>query len=159
MKTSSSILTTTMVIAGFAALTACGAGGSDPETPEFEAFKYRDSVMHLLEDKTLIINQMYREQVPLDEEIFVEATQDLAALANMMLDGFENQTLVPESRADPAIWENWDDFEARANNLIEGASALAEAASTGGFAAARGFVEGAVGTCGSCHNRYRADEE
>ena len=155
---------TTIAILGFVTLAACGGGGgSDPETPEYQAYKFRDSVMHVASTKMALINGMAREQIPLDEAAFVKATADLKALAGMMLEGFENPTLVPESLAEPAIWENWDDFVARANNLINAADALAEAAANGGFQAARGLVTASAGgtssNCGGCHTTYRKRDE
>jgi len=144
----------------FSLLAACGGGGgANPETPEYEAYEYRDSVMHLLEAKATIINEMFREQRPLDEAVFAEAAQDLAALSNMMLDGFESSTLVPESRSKPEIWSNMADFESKADALIEGADALAAAAATGGFAAAQQYVQGTISSCGGCHRSYRAAED
>jgi cytochrome c556 len=163
MKIRSTILTTTVIL-GFATLAACGGGGgSDPETPEFEAYKYRDSVMHAASTKMALINGMAREQIPLDEAKFVKATADLKALAGMMLEGFENKTLVPESMTEPAVWENWDDFQSRMNNLVTAADALAMAAANGGFQAARGLVTASPGgtssNCGGCHTTYRKRDD
>jgi cytochrome c556 len=163
MNTRSKIQTI-IAIFGFVTLAACGGGGgSDPETPEYQAYEFRDSVMHAASTKMALINGMAREQIPLDEAAFVKATADLKALSGMMLEGFENPTLVPESMAEPAIWENWDDFEARMNNLITATDALAAAAANGGFQAARGLVTASAGgtssNCGGCHTTYRKRDE
>jgi cytochrome c556 len=159
MKTRSRILTTTTALFAVATLAACSGGGTDPEAPGFAAYKHRDSVMHLLAEKTLVINGMAREEIELDEAEFVAATRHLAALSEMMLEGFEDQTLVAESRTEPAVWENWDDFESKANALVDAANDLAQAAASGGFEAARGSVQDTVSNCGSCHRAYRAPED
>lgn len=159
MKTRSRHLTTFGMGLVLATLAACGGGGgSDEDTPEFMAYEVRHSVMHLLEYNTRIINNMYRGETEVDEAAFLKATQNLAALAGMIYDGFDNQTIVPESRAKPDIWENWDDFKSKGDALIDGANALAQATETGGFEAAKSQVEGAVSTCNSCHRPYRASE-
>ncbi len=92
-----------------AALAACGGGGGpsyDPDSPEGSAYIYRHAVMELASAKATILLEMAREERELDEAAFVEAAGDLAALAGMMIDGFENETLVAESRTDPSVWEN-----------------------------------------------------
>ena len=69
MKVTDRILAGVGACMAFSLLSACGGGGgASPETPEFEAYEYRDSVMHLLEAKATIINEMFREQRPLDNE-------------------------------------------------------------------------------------------
>lgn len=158
MKTRSRLLTTLGAGAALATLVACGGGGGgeQPATPEYDAYLYRHSVMLLLDNKARIVNGMYRGEIALDEDVFVKATRDLASLANMMLDGFENETLVPESRTELEAWQNWNDFKAKADALIDGANALAQAAATGGFDGAKSHVETATRTCGQCHRIYRA---
>lgn len=144
-----------------AALAACGGGGGpsyDPDSPEGSAYIYRHAVMELASAKATILLEMAREERELDEAAFVEAAGDLAALAGMMIDGFENETLVAESRTDPSVWENWDDFESKMNDLVTAAAGLAEAAETGGFAAAQGLVSETTQNCGACHRPYRMAE-
>jgi cytochrome c556 len=162
MKTRARIISLLGTGIALATLSACGGGGGMveyPDTPDYNAFVYRHSVMHLLENKTLIINDMYHEKRPVDEQLFVKTTQDMAALANMMLDGFQDKTIVPESRTKPEAFTNMDDFKLKANALIDGANALAEAAKSGGYAAAKPMIDAAVKSCGQCHRSYRAAED
>ena len=159
MKTASRILGRTALALGIASLTACGGGPSyDPESPEGEAYEFRHSVMHVAGVKMEFINNMAREQIDLDEEAFVRATEQLAVLTSMMPETFESQGLVAESEAEPSIWENQADFDARMNNAIDATAALAEAARSGGFAAAQPLVVTTPTTssnCSGCHNTYR----
>ena len=148
---------------GFALLTACGGGMGgpqfDPESPGGEAYLYRESIMTLVADKMGLIGGMAREEIPLDEAKFVKATHDLAALSGMLMEGFENDTIVPGSRSMPDIWSNMDDFKAKAMDFETAAKGLAAAADSGGFASAQGLVQGTAGTCGGCHRSYRERTE
>ncbi len=161
MKTASRITARIALVVAFTALAACAGGGGpsyDPDSPEGQAYEYRDAVMLLAGVRMEFINNMAREQIDLDEAAFVRAATELAALTSMMPEGFETDVLVAESLSEPSIWENIDDFNARMNNAIEATAALAEAAQTGGFAAAQRLVVSSPTTssnCSSCHNAYR----
>lgn len=147
----------------FLSLAACGGGGGGPaadaETPEGEAYAYREAVMHLIADKMGTIGGMAREEIPVDEAVFTKATADLVALSGMILEGFEVQGIATGSRSLPEIWTEWDDFQQKANDLATAAAGLAQAATTGGFAAAQGLVQGTAGNCGGCHRVYRERTE
>ena len=165
MTTASRILGRAALVLSFGTLIACSGGGGpsyDPDSPEGQAFEYRDAVMHLAGVKQEFINNMAREQLPLDEEAFTQAAIELAMLTAMMPETFENQTLVEESLTDASVWENWDDFESRMNGAIEATAALAEAVQKGGFAEAQPLVVASYGTfsnCSGCHNSYRRSDE
>lgn len=138
----------------------CGGGAmEEDDSPEAEAFRYRDAVMTVLATKTLTIGGMAREDIPLDEAEFTKAVNDLAAVSGMVVEGFMPEGIPAGSRSMPEIWENWNDFVAKAAELETAAMALAEATNNGGFSAAQGLVQGTIGTCGGCHRGYRAPEE
>jgi len=161
MKNAPSAITTTGLILGFLALTACGGGGMvEDDSPAGQAFAYRHSIMTLAASKMATIGGMAREEIPLDETVFVKATQDLAALAGMSLDGFEmNQEIAAGSRALPEIWSNWNDFQQKNSDFVQATQGLADAATRGGFETAQGLVQGTAGTCGGCHRTYRQRTE
>jgi cytochrome c556 len=158
MKTPAPIQRAVITAMAFASLTACGGGGSDPNSPEYLAFMERDAVMDELGEALLPLNQMTAEEIPVDEALFLESARSLAASAARVLDGFENQTIVPESRSTPEIWANWDDFVMKAEALQTDANALVAATESGGFAAGRELVRGVRDNCGGCHQPYRGPE-
>jgi len=156
-----SIIAMTGAAFGFLLLTGCGGAMVDEDAPGFGAYEYRHSLMHLAANRMALIGGMAREEVPLDEPKFVEATAQLAMLAKMNLDGFEMDPgeIVPMSRALPEIWQNMDDFEQKNQEFVDATQGLADAAAANGFAAAQGLVQGTASTCGSCHRAYRMREE
>ncbi len=65
-----------------------------------------------------------------------------------------------ETRALPAIWEKWSDFEAAVQKLSDESAKMAQVAE-GGDVAAIGQQLGAVGKngCGGCHETFRAKQD
>lgn len=69
---------------------------------------------------------------------------------------FPEGSIVGESEALPAIWENWDAFVAIAKTGEDAAAAglaAAEAGDAAGYAAA---LQAIGGTCGQCHQQFRS---
>ncbi len=73
------------------------------------------------------------------------------ALANTFPEG----SLVPESRALPAIWENRDDFMDKVTDLQTASARLVTAAGSGDPDQIGSAMEGIRATCGGCHRLYR----
>lgn len=148
---------------GLALTAGCGGGGVDrgalAETPEGQAFLFRDAVMTLVASKMLTLGGMARGEIPADDAVFTKAAADIAALAGMVTEGFMPEGRPDGSRALPAIWQSWSDFEMRAQNFEQAAQAVANAAQSGGLEGARDLVRPLQQTCGGCHSTYRAPEE
>lgn len=145
-------------------LSACVQGGGDTaaelaDTPEGQAFLYRQAVMRIAQNKMGTIGAMARGEAPLDEEVFVKATQDLEAVSGMLEEGFMPEGVPTGSRSLPEVWSNWADFQQKAADFRNAAQSLAEAATTGGFDAAQALVQDTAGTCGGCHRTYRERTE
>ncbi len=154
-------LTTLAAVVSLALVASCGGSGpsEQDDSPEAEAFRFRNAVMEIAAYKATRIGGMHREEIPLDEDEFVESTRDLANVAGMVTDGFMPESPVADSRAMPEIWENWEDFEQQAQAFQDAAEALADTAEQQGFEAARTMVQDTLGTCGDCHRAYRASED
>jgi cytochrome c556 len=156
--------TLTGALLSLSLLSACGSGqqggaAADADTPEGQAFQFRQAVMRVAANKMTTIGGMAREEIPLDEEVFAKAVTDLAVVAGMATEGFMPQGAPTGSRALPEVWTNWADFEQKAADFQNAAQGLANAVQTGGFASAQGLVQGAAGTCGACHRTYRERTE
>jgi cytochrome c556 len=157
-----------LLACSFLALAACGqqsgsAGGKGAapaeDTPEQQAFEFRDGVMHALAWKVGKLNGMAQGEIPADDAVSVKTARDVAALAGMLADGFIPNSIVKGSAALPEIWMNFADFQQKGADLQTAATAFADAAQANGFAAAKGMVPAIRQTCGGCHRPYRKRQE
>ena len=69
---------------------------------------------------------------------------------------FPEGSIVGESKALPAIWENWDAFTAIAKSGEEAAGLALAAAEAGDAAAYAAALQTLGGTCGTCHQQFRS---
>ena len=155
-------LVTTLLGASLVSLlAACGGGAEAPvdDTPEGAAFQYRRSVMQSIAYKVGQIRGIADGSIPGDQAVFVKHANDVAALGSMIPEGFIPNSAVAGSAALPEIWTNTSDFQAKAADLQNAAQALATAASSQGFEAAKGMVQAVGQSCGGCHRPYRRRQE
>ena len=68
---------------------------------------------------------------------------------------FPEGSLVGDSKALPAIWENFDDFTSIFATAQKGALDMKAAAEAGDAAAYGAALQTIGGTCGMCHQKYR----
>lgn len=91
-------------------------------------------------------------------EMAFDATKANAAVAMIAEQGmmvpalFEANEEDPATEALPAIWENWDDFVAKNDDMVVAAKGVGEIADQGAIGAALGQIGG---TCKACHDDYR----
>jgi cytochrome c556 len=145
-------------------LSACGqgAGGANAQaddSPEYQAFQFRDGVMHSLAWKVGKLRAMAQGEIPVDNAVALKNAKDAAALAGMLADGFIPNSIVKGSLALPEIWMNFSDFQQKANDLQTAATALADATQANGFEASKGMVQAVGQSCGGCHRPYRKRTE
>ncbi|HEY5622537.1 MAG TPA: cytochrome c [Gammaproteobacteria bacterium] len=155
-----------MTTAGLLVLAGCSgapepggaATAADAETAEYAAVEYRQGLMHVMAYKAAAVREMADGSRPVDEAVFAKSASDLSAAAGMIVDGFPSGSGVGEvsiSNGLPDIWDNWDDFQAKASALQSAASEVATLAGRGGFAAAQEAASNLGGNCGACHRPYR----
>lgn len=65
---------------------------------------------------------------------------------------FEANETDPETEALPAIWENWDDFVKKSEDLVMASNSVASITDEAALGAALGQLGG---TCKACHRDYR----
>lgn len=69
---------------------------------------------------------------------------------------FPEGSIVGDSEALPAIWENWEAFVAIVDTGLAAADAGIAAAEAGDAAGYTAAVETLMGTCGQCHQQFRS---
>lgn len=138
---------------------APAGGAAQADTPEAQAFGFRDGVMKAIAWKVGKLRGMAMGEIPVDEAAAKKYAHDVASLAGMITEGFIPNSIVPGSAATPDIWMNFPDFTQKAADLQKAAEALAEAADANGFEASKGMVQAVGSSCGACHRPYRKRQE
>jgi cytochrome c556 len=154
-----------LLACSFLSLAACGQQGGGGTTaqaddsPEYQAFEFRDGVMHGLAWKVGKLRAMQQGDIPVDNAAALKNARDTAALAGMLADGFIPNSIVKGSIAVPDIWKNFPDFQQKANDLQTAATALADGIQANGFEASKAMVQPVGQSCGGCHRPYRKRDE
>ena len=102
------------------------------------------------------------EGAPFDAEVAQRNANRIAVIAGMIPEVFAENTSefdAIETTALDSIWENMDDFESKAQALIDNAYTFADAASSSDFDQAKGSFRAFGGSCGNCHDTYRVDTD
>jgi cytochrome c556 len=163
MKNTVSKLGSLGVLLVSTSLVACSPGGGGgttaDDTPEGQAFTFRQGLMRTIAYKVARLRGMAQGEIPADEEAFKKSANDLVTLAGMITEGFIPNSDVEGSAALPAIWMNWSDFQQKAMDLQSAAQNLAQAANNGGMSAAQSLVQPVGQSCGGCHRPYRRRAE
>ena len=120
--------------------------------------EYRQSALYLLGWNIGPIAAMVKGEIPFDQQALELRASRLAQIAPMIAEGFppDSQTGAP-TKAKPEIWQDIDDFRAKAAELERVTARFAETAKTGDrkqISAGLGEVGGA---CKACHDKYRAE--
>ena len=135
--------------------------GPTPEQQAAMATENRQAVFKLLGVNIGPIVGMARG-APFDAAIAERNATRIATLAPMIPELFaamDTRGFDVETEALPVIWENPDDFAAKAAALQEAATAFAATAAGGDQAATLGGLRDLGGACGNCHDSYRVDDE
>jgi cytochrome c556 len=73
-----------------------------------------------------------------------------------MAEMFPEGSIVGDSEALPAIWENWEAFVAIIDTGVAAGDAAIAAAEAGDTAAYGAALQTIQGTCGQCHQQFRS---
>jgi cytochrome c556 len=154
------IIAAALVVAGIALTT--GAIAQNTQTPEQQAqgaINTRKSVVRLFAFNMAPINEMARGNREFDAALVERNARRIAALAPMLPEAFaamDTREFNLETEALPVIWEEFEEFQQRANNLAEGVNNLAAVAAAGDQAETI-RTAGAIGRtyCGGCHEMFR----
>jgi len=94
-----------------------------------------------------------------DVAVIQREAQAISMSAHQIPSLFPKGSTDPNSRALPAIWENWDKFEALAKQLEDKAQSLSNAASAGDTENLHEKAKKVFAICKSCHDQFRRPEK
>ena|SRR5262245_6043096 len=94
-----------------------------------------------------------------DSSIVQRSAQAIAMSAHQIPDLFPKGSTDPNSRALPAIWENWDKFTGLAKQLEDQAQSLSSAAGAEDDENLHAKANKMFGTCKACHDQFRRPKD
>lgn len=133
-----------------AALASVALGHGGVTNPAVMA---RMEVMSTIGKNMKIIGQMAKGETAFDAETARTAAGTIADAASQTPGLFEAHETDPKSEALPVIWEDFEDFSAKATALETAARNAAASIETAKDL--RPAMGGMGGTCKSCHSKYR----
>jgi len=126
----------------------------DKEIPQ----SYRQSYFTLLALNFGPMAAMVKGEIPWDSAAFARYANELATVTSLDLKrGFPEGSHTGKTRAMPEIWENKDDFNAKADDLATAAQALKQAVDSGDKDAIVESFKATGGACKVCHDDYKAE--
>jgi len=145
MKTLSRSVLITIAIA----LTMSAALAQKQVTPEERAYKFRTSLFQTFAWK---LGQMAGSKGSNNEAAFIKHATDLAQLSSLIEEGFQIENSLPEgSKAKPEIWQDYEKFQTRAQDLGDAAMGFTESGAMANFDPR----EFGSKSCGGCHRDFK----
>ena len=118
---------------------------------ENSGYVERSKLMQNIRLEFSVLARMSRAKIEFDESLATSARLNLLRFAASTPAIFEDDDLPINSEALPAIWENWDDFVSKSEDL----EFALEGVDTSTLIDLRGSLGNVGAACGSCHQKYR----
>ena len=116
--------------------------------------KYRQNVMKSTAGHMGAIVDILKNDLPLQAHILDHA-RSIQQNSKMTLALFPKGTGLGNTKAKPAIWENWSKFESAVQDFERESVKLAKMAESGDMEALAKQVRATGKTCGGCHRNFR----
>jgi len=116
--------------------------------------KYRKNVMKSSGGHMGAIVDILKNDLPLQAHILDHA-RSIQQNSKMTLAMFPKGTGIGNTKAKPAIWENWSKFESAVQDFERESAKLAKVAESGDMEALAKQVRATGKTCGGCHRNFR----
>lgn len=145
--------------ASVVAAVAAGIGAASAADDSANVIKYRQNVMRSIGGHMGAISGVVKGEVSYTGHLAGHADA-LAAMSQLVLDLFPEGSLTgAETRAKPEIWQDWDTFRGKVDDLQAATANLAAVVNGGGDLAAVEAAFGDVGkACGGCHRPFRTEQ-
>ncbi len=123
------------------------------------ALKMRKAVFSLLGSNMGPMGAMAKGKIPLNKEVVEKNALRINQLSLMMADYLKTDTSKFKLKTDALdkIWSEQDKFAAKIEALTKSSDALYLAAKAGDEKAIKMAIKNVGGSCGSCHDDYKAD--
>ena len=116
--------------------------------------KYRQNVMKATGGHMGAIVDILKNRLPLADHI-VDHARSIQQNSKMTLATFSKGTGLGNTKAKPAIWENWSKFESAVQDFERESAKLVKVAESGDMEALAKQVRATGKTCGGCHRNFR----
>ncbi len=116
--------------------------------------KYRQNVMKSTAGHMGAIVDILKNDLPLQAHILDHA-RSIQQNSKMTLAMFPKGTGLGNTKAKPAIWENWSKYESAVNAFVRESSELVKVAESGDMKALAKQFRATGKTCGGCHKDFR----
>ena len=110
----------------------------------------RSKLMQNIRLEFSVLARMSREKIEFDESLAESTRLNLLKFAASTPAIFDDDDLPINSEALPAIWENWDDFVSKSEDL----EFVLEGVDTSTLLDLRDSLGNVGAACGSCHQKY-----
>ncbi|MDJ0825280.1 MAG: cytochrome c [Rhodobacter sp.] len=117
------------------------------------AVKARMDAMGVISKNTKVLGAMAKGETSFDAQTARDAARAIAATGAEVPGLFEAQETDPKSEALPAIWDRFDDFVMKTEDMVAAAGAASTSIETP--ASLRAALATIGGTCKACHEEYR----
>ena len=119
--------------------------------------KYRQNVMKATGGHMGAIMDILKNDLPLQAHILDHA-RSINQNSKMILEMFPIGTGLGDTKAKPAIWENWSKFESAVKAFVRESGKLTKVAESGDIKAFAKQVRATGKACGGCHKNFRERE-
>ncbi len=130
------------------------------DEPE-NVIKYRQSVMKAIGGHTGAIAGVVKGEVSYSGDVAAHARgiREMSGLISKLFPKGTDNAMHQETRALPAIWQDWAKFEAAVKAFQSASADLVRIAEAGDPAAFGAGLEGLGKSCGGCHKPFRAEKK
>ena len=119
--------------------------------------KYRQNVMKSTAGHMGAIVDILKNDLPLQAHILDHA-RSIQQNSKMTLAMFPKGTGLGNTKAKPAIWENWSKFESAVKAFVRESAKLTKVAESGDIKSFAKQVRATGKACGGCHKNFRERE-
>ncbi|HEX2447818.1 MAG TPA: cytochrome c [Methyloceanibacter sp.] len=121
--------------------------------------KERMDLMKRQQKDMKLIGDMAKGKKPFDAAKAAEAARDISVTAKKIHELFPEGSSGHPSEAKAAIWTDWNEFSAKADELDVSAEALAGSLGEAPGQDWKGAFKKVTDACNGCHEKFRAEKQ